>query len=392
MSERRLPDDDSVRAHSRTSRRRRRWRSPACWISIAVYLALVGASAVVRARRPAPSIDPGVARLQLTPSTAHAPRPADPGLAPVTITFARRCPADGAPRGTSVVLLHGSPGGRFDFDGVLAPLARDRCAIAPDLPGFGEATRAVPDYSVRAHAAYVAAFLTALGEPRVHVVGFSMGGGVAIELARRHPERVASLTLLSALGVQELELFGRHWVNHAVHGLQLAALWLVVEATPHFGAFDGMFLGVEYARNFYDTDQRPLRAALLAYQGPALVYHGRHDVLVPYDAALEHHRLLPQSALVTSEGDHFDTFVRPGDVSAALLPFLAAVDRGERPTRATAPPARRAAAGRPYTGPVGTGHMGPRLAVEVGAGVVLLSIAAATAWRRRRRRLRLRLQ
>ncbi|MGO8055614.1 alpha/beta fold hydrolase, partial [Rhizobium leguminosarum] len=114
------------------------------------------------------------------------------------------------------------------------------------------------------------------------------GCGVAIELARRHPERIASLTLLSGLGVQEQELFGRYWVNHAVHGVQLAALWLLTEATPHFGLFDRMFMGVEYARNFYDTDQRPLRPALLAYDGPALIYHGRHDFLVPYDAALEH--------------------------------------------------------------------------------------------------------
>ena len=220
-----------------------------------------------------------------------------------------------------------------------------------------------------------------------------MGGGVAIALARRHPERSASLTLLSGLGVQEQELFGRYWVNHAVHGVQLAALWLLTEATPHFGLFDRMFMGVEYARNFYDTDQRPLRPALLAFDGPALIYHGRHDFLVPYDAALEHHRLLPQSVLVTSEGDHFDTFMRPREVAAALVPFLAAVDRGERPTRAG--PRRRRCASRP-SGPTparsARAHMGPRLAIEIGAGVVLLSIAAATAWRRRRRRLRLRLR
>ena len=200
------------------------------------------------------------------------------------------------------------------------------------------------------------------------------------------------MTLLSGLGVQEQELFGRYWVNHAVHGVQLAAFWLLTEATPHFGLFDRMFMGIEYARNFYDTDQRPLRPALLAFDGAALIYHGRHDFLVPYEAALEHHRLLPQSVLVTSEGDHFDTFMRPQEVAAALVPFLAAVDRGERPTRAARVGGARVDAERPYAGPVGTAHMGPRLAIEVGAGVVLLSIAAATAWRRRRRRLRLRLK
>jgi pimeloyl-ACP methyl ester carboxylesterase len=392
VSERRLPDDDSVRTVPRTSRRRRWRRSPVLWLAVAGYLVLVGASSAVRARHPAPPLDPGVSAIRLTPPAVDTPQPDDPDVVPVTITFDRRCPADGAPRGTPVVLLHGSPGGRFDFDDLLEPLGTDRCAIAPDLPGFGDATRAVPDYSVRAHAVYTDAFLTALHEPRVHVVGFSMGGGVAIELAARHPERVASLTLLSGLGVQEQELFGRHWVNHAVHGVQLAALWLLVEATPHFGAFDRMFLGVEYARNFYDTDQRPLRPALLGYQGPALIYHGRHDFLVPYAAALEHHRLLPQSVLVGTDGDHFDTFMRPQDVAAALIPFLAAVDRGERPTRAAASLERRAGAARPYAGPIGTAHMGPRLAIEAVAGLLAVALAALIAWRQRRRRLRTRLQ
>jgi pimeloyl-ACP methyl ester carboxylesterase len=359
---------------------------------MAAYLALVAASTVVRAWHPAWPVDPAISRVRLTPPGAAPPLPGDPLVAPVTMTFNRRCPPDGVPRGPAVVLLHGSPGGRFDFDGLLGPLARDRCAIAPDLPGFGDATRAVPDYSVAAHAAYVDAFLGAIGEPRVHVVGFSMGGGVAIELAARHPHRVASLTLLAALGVQEQELFGRYWVNRAVHGVQLAALWLLVEATPHFGLFDRMFLGVEYARNFYDTDQRPLRPALLAFDGPVLVVHGRHDILVPYEAALEHHRLLPQSELVTTEGDHFDTFMRPAQVADALVPFLAAVDRGERPTRGTAPADRRAAAARPYDGRIGTAHMGLRLAIEAGAGVVVVLAAGAMAWRRHRRALRLRLQ
>ena len=387
MSERRLADDDFVRADART-RRRRRWR-----IALIVYVALLVASWVVRRRQPAPTPDAGVSRLALIPPGADSPSPGDPLVAPVTIAFDRHCPTEGAPRGATVVLLHGSPGGRFDFAGLTERLARDRCVIAPDLPGFGDSTRDVPDYSVQAHAAYLEAFLAALRERRVHVVGFSMGGGVAIALAARHPERVASLTLLSGLGVQEQELFGRYWVNHVVHGAQLAGLWLLVEATPHFGRFDGLFLGLEYARNFYDTDQRPLRPALLAYDGPALVYHGRRDFLVPVEAAVEHHRLLPQSTLVLNDGDHFDTFMRPEIVADALVPFLAAVDKGERPTRALADPVRRAAAMRPYGGPIGTRHMGPRFAIEVGAGVVAVGLIVVTAWwRRRRRRLRLRLQ
>ena len=66
--------------------------------------------------------------------------------------------------------------------------------------------------------------------------------------------------MLSALGVQEMELVGEYHVNHSVHALQLGALWLLREGTPHFGALDRGV--VAYARNFYDSDQRPLRAIL----------------------------------------------------------------------------------------------------------------------------------
>jgi pimeloyl-ACP methyl ester carboxylesterase len=384
VSETRPADDEIVRAATRSRRRRRRWLT-----LLAIYVALLAASTISRARRPAVPPPAGVPRVELTPRGYDSPLPDDPKVAPVTIVFDRRCPpGDEGARATPVVLLHGSPGGRFDFTGFLEPLARERCVIAPDLPGFGDSTHDVPDYSVRAHAAYVEALFDALHLPRAHVVGYSMGSGVAIELADRAPARVVSLTLLSGLGIQEQELFGRYGVNHAVHGAQLAGLWALVELTPHFGAFDGLFLGVEYARNFYDTDQRRLRPALVRVAGPALVHHGRHDFLVPVEAAIEHHRLLPQSDLVLTEGDHFDTFRRPGPIVEAIGRFLQAVDAGGRPTRDAAPEARRLAASTPYDGRIGSPHIGPRLMLEVGAGVAVLLAIALFVWRRRRGRSR----
>jgi uncharacterized protein (TIGR03382 family) len=395
VSERRPLDDDSVRRSTRS-----RW--PPSRIALALYVALIAASSWVRSGLPEPPREVGEGRIDVDPRHPDTPLPDAPPLGPATIAFTRRCPASaigigpspdptsaGTPRSPAVLLLHGSPGTRHDFDGMLEALARDRCAIAPDLPGFGHSTRGVPDYSVQAHAEYVDAFLDALGEREVHVVGFSMGGGVAIALADREPKRIRSLTLLSGLGVQEQELFGRYGINHAVHGVQLAAFWLATEAVPHFGAFDRAFMGIEYARNFYDTDQRPLRPALTRWEKPALVYHGRHDFLVPLDAAREHHRLLPQSELVVSEGDHFDTFARPASVAPVLVGFFAKVDAGEARSRAQAPSDRVAAAARPYDGPVGTAHMGPRLAIEIGGGILLaFALAGLTWWRRRRRRRR----
>jgi pimeloyl-ACP methyl ester carboxylesterase len=64
-------------------------------------------------------------------------------------------------------------------------------------------------------------------------------------------------------------------------------------------------LNVEYARNFYDTDQRPLRHVLESSRGPMLILHGKDDWNVPPAAALEHHKIVRQSELVLLEGNHF---------------------------------------------------------------------------------------
>src|SRR5262249_41701973 len=150
-----------------------------------------------------------------------------------------------------------------------------------------------------------------VGIERVHVVGFSMGGGVALNFADLAPHRIASLTMLSAVGVQEMELLGDYRLNHGLHGLQLAGLWLLREGLPHMGWLDNARFGVSYARNFYDSDQRPLRQVLLRYQGPMLIVHGRRDIRVPVEAALEHHRLVPQSELYLIEDNHFTVFTHP---------------------------------------------------------------------------------
>src|SRR2546426_475317 len=126
----------------------------------------------------------------------------------------------------------------------------------------------IASYIVRARsfketvAPYVLEMLDQLHIERAHFMGFSMGGGVALHIADIAPERVESLTMLSGIGVQEMELLGNYYLNHTIHGVQLAFLWGLHEATPHFGWFDHSMLDLSYARNFYDTDQRPLRVIL----------------------------------------------------------------------------------------------------------------------------------
>jgi pimeloyl-ACP methyl ester carboxylesterase/membrane protein DedA with SNARE-associated domain len=309
----------------------------------AIYLVFVAASCVVRHARPVPpSFAPG-------DSFAQVPSVDGERILDHTIRLAyeQAGPAEnsGAP---VVVLLHGSPGGKHDFETVVPELAKRYRVIVPDLPGFGASEHEIPDYSFRAHARYVIELLDTLGIDDAHIVGFSMGGGVALSLADLAPRRVRSITMLSAIGVQEMELLGEFTLNHALHGAQLAGLWGLRELTPHFGFLDDAILGVPYARNFYDSDQRPLRGILSRWPGPMLIVHGKRDPLVPIQAAREHARLVPQSELVVTPESHFMVFEEGPKIAATLSAFFSRVDHGEAATRGDADSARVAAAAEPF--------------------------------------------
>ena len=309
----------------------------------AIYLAVLAISCAVRHARPArlpDSNDDSFAQLSAVDGDRILDRT-------IRLAYERACPA-AEPQAPVVVLLHGSPGGKHDFATVVPDLAKRYCVIVPDLPGFGDSEREIPDYSFRAHARYVLELLDAAGVDDAHIVGFSMGGGVALSLADLAPRRVRSLTMLSAIGVQDMELLGDQTLNHALHGAQLAGLWGLREVTPHFGWLDDAILGVPYARNFYDSDQRPLRAILARWPGPMLILHGRHDPLVPIQAAEEHARIVPQSELVVTGKSHFMVFAEGSEVAAKLVAFSLRVDRGEATVRGNADPARVAAALVPF--------------------------------------------
>ena len=259
--------------------------------------------------------------------------------------------SDGGPAGRDrpvLVLLHGSPGSVQDFDSLAGDLRESHRVIVPDLPGFGDSQRDVPDYSAFAHSMYLEALLERLEVERAHLVGFSMGGAVAMELADRRPHLVASITLVGSLGVVELELFGDQRLNHLVHGMQLAVIQGLRYGFPHFGSADHWMLGLPYARSFYDTDQRRLRGCFERYAGPMRIVHGRTDFLVPLPAAEEHHRLVPQSELEVLEASHFLLWTHPEEVAALIGGFVDSVERGEARRRDTATERRLAAAREPF--------------------------------------------
>lgn len=318
------------------------------FILIIVYLVLLAASHLVRWRQEAaPPLTPGQTRI-MVPEYRHGEKTGRE-VALAYWDLAPAAPADGeAPLSHAVLVLHGSPVATSAMMPLIRELRNEARVLAPDLPGMGNSTRVVADYSFDAHARTAIDLLDRLGVARVHVAAYSMGGGVALEMSRLAPERIASLTLISGLGVEELELLGDHNLNHALHGLQYAALRALQELTPHFGALDRFPLNTSYARNFLDSDQRPLRGLLERYAGPMLLVHGNDDHLVPPAAAQEHARIVPQSRLVWRDGGHLLVIYDRVVVAAAMRPFLRDVEAGRAATRATAEPARVTAAQLPF--------------------------------------------
>lgn len=103
--------------------------------------------------------------------------------------------------GPAVILIHGFGGDLGNWLFTQGPLATGAEVFALDLPGHGESGKAVRDGSVAGLAASIAAFMNAVGISRAHLVGHSLGGAVALELARTVPAGVASLSLLAPAGL-----------------------------------------------------------------------------------------------------------------------------------------------------------------------------------------------
>ncbi|EDM79337.1 hypothetical protein PPSIR1_02251 [Plesiocystis pacifica SIR-1] len=110
----------------------------------------------------------------------------------------------GDPQKPALLLIHGNVSSAVFFDQVQAELARDYYVIAPDMRGYGksqleaiDATRGMADMSDDFAALLAHPDLGLAADAKVHVVGWSVGGNVALQLALDHGTRVASLTLLN---------------------------------------------------------------------------------------------------------------------------------------------------------------------------------------------------
>ncbi|MEY9214406.1 alpha/beta fold hydrolase [Thermobifida halotolerans] len=260
-----------------------------------------------------------------------------------------------------VLLLHG---GSIDNAAVswyrlFAPLSGDCRVAAPDLPGFGATSGIEPVGGPADQADFVARVMDRLRLAEAVVIGVSMGGDVALNLALRHPRRVRALVLVAPGGLipaianpvahtaswLSMQLPDRlllgavnlanRFVRIALRAVVHDPATLPEEVVAEVGR-EALRpnAGIGYLRyNQACIGRREMRNNLLPVVDritvPALFFHGESDPLVPPEGSRRAAALMPDARLVlVPECGHWAQLEAPGRFEAEVTEFLTALDRG----------------------------------------------------------------
>ncbi|MDH5654571.1 MAG: alpha/beta fold hydrolase [Spirochaetia bacterium] len=214
--------------------------------------------------------------------------------------------------GHAILFLHGSPGSADNFS-LLIPHFSHHRIIVPDLPGYGSSSKWTGDYGLKSNAEIMIELMNVLGIDQFHIVSYSFGSGIALYMARMHPERVRSLFIYGGIGMQETEGSGDYYLEHIKYAFGYAAVVVLPEMIPHFGFMGSRSFRHAFIRNFWDSDQREISSFIQTIRTKTYILHARDDILVHAFAAREHHRFIKNSRMVMLEsGNHFLPFYKEG--------------------------------------------------------------------------------
>ena len=238
--------------------------------------------------------------------------------------------------GSALVLIHGITATSRTWREVLPRLAEHHTVLAPDLLGHGESAKPRGDYSLGAYASGVRDLMIALGIDKATVIGHSLGGGVAMQLAYQFPDRLERLVLVSSGGLgREVHLMLR---LAALPGAEFVLPLIVAQPLRDAGEFVAGALGklglragpdleeialgfaslgdtearqafVHTARSIIDIGGQRVSASdrlYLAEEVPSLLVWGERDRIIPVEHGREAHELMPGSRLEVFPGTgHF---------------------------------------------------------------------------------------
>jgi pimeloyl-ACP methyl ester carboxylesterase len=234
--------------------------------------------------------------------------------------------------GEPLLYLHGyerHPGGA----GFLQRLAEDRRVLAPEQPGYGRSTGFESFTDVLDVALFYRELVESWGIERIDVVGHSLGGMFAAELAAIAPQLVRRLVLVNAFGL---------WLDDQPAPDPFGAADQVKAAKWHGEAprseptnfepdpddphaailFSAQNLG-SATKFMWPIADRGLRRRLPLIDAPTLVVHGTSDGLLPPAYAEEFVRLIPDARLAPIEAaGHYPMVEREDEFVAAVTDFL----------------------------------------------------------------------
>jgi pimeloyl-ACP methyl ester carboxylesterase len=239
--------------------------------------------------------------------------------------------------GAPVVFLHGASGLLAD-NPFLDALARRHSVFAPEWPGYGESTGDDLLEDMLDFALHGWDLVDALGLPQPHLIGHSMGGMIAAEMACLAPRDLSRLVLVGAAGL---------WLEaqpipdiFAMLPHELADVLFVDPARGAALLTGGADLSdIEALKDFYLVTQRRLAMAgkilfpipnrrlskrLYRLTAPTLVLWGAADSLIPPAYAAQWKTLIPGARVQTIEGaGHMLPWEQPQAFVDAVVTFLA---------------------------------------------------------------------
>ena len=254
----------------------------------------------------------------------------------------------GTGSGTPVLMIHGSGPGVSawaNWRQAIPALARDRRVIAPDMVGFGYTDRpAGIQYSMDTWVRQGLDLLDALGLEKVHLVGNSFGGALAMALAIRAPERVQRLVLMGSVGVpfpitegldavwgyeasfenmrRIMDYFA--WSRDLVND-ELAKLRYEASIRPGFQeSFSAMFPA---PRQRWVDAMTSAEADIRALPHETLIIHGREDKVIPLSNSLTLADWIPNAQLhVFGHCGHWTQIEHSARFNRLVGDFLAEAD------------------------------------------------------------------
>ncbi|NRR33693.1 alpha/beta hydrolase [Oxalobacteraceae bacterium] len=250
------------------------------------------------------------------------------------------------PAPEAILVLHGAAANKTTWVRFARHFHNRHPLIIPDLPGHGNSVSGNSlDFGIAAQAARVKELLALLRVKRVHIIGSSMGGAIALHLAATEPALVSSLVLIDTAGVEARRSWLREHVaqtgsNPMMEVRDVADFRTMLRVGMERPPYLPRFIMAALARDFLrrraingkvardierDMDQTGLLASVAA---PSLIIWGAADRVLHVDnAGVLHQRLSNSRKLVLEGVGHVPMVEAPRKVAAACVAFYAEISR-----------------------------------------------------------------